>query len=353
MRLKQRETPGQAVDRVTAAATFTDPSRFPIATPWGQADLQRIAFEDVFGTDTPPNTRAAAMSIPAIARARNLLCTTIAKFPLLELEAGTPTPPLDAPAWFTTAGPLSFQHRMVWTVDDLIFYGWSCWWRVNDPDTGLPVAAGRVDQDAWQINDDNRVEIDGVEVNDDDVILIPGFHEGILTFGRDAIADARALYRTVRARLNAPIPPIDLHQTGGRALTKTERQDLIDIWIAARQSAKGAVGFSSPDIDVRVLAAGGDQLMIEERNAAAVEMARVVGVHAGMVDATTPKASLNYETATGRNQEFVDFDLDGYTMPIAARLSMDDVTAPGRNVVLDVSSFTSPAMSGTGPALGD
>jgi hypothetical protein len=183
--------------------------------------------------------------------------------------------------------------------------------------------------------------------------LIPGFHEGILSFGRDAIADARSLYRTVRSRLNAPIPPIDLHQTGGRALTKTERQDLIDIWIAARQSARGAVGFSSPDIDVRVLEAGGDQLMIEERNAAAVEMARVVGVHAGMVDATTPKASLNYETTTGRNQEFVDFDLDGYTMPIAARLSMDDVTIPGRRVVLDVSAFSSPAMSGTGPRFED
>jgi hypothetical protein len=342
------------VDRVVASAgSFTDPSRFPLATPWGQADLHRLAWEDIFGTDVPPNSRAAAMSIPAVARARNLLCTTIAKFPLLELEVGTPTPPIDSPAWFTAAGPTPHQHRMVWTVDDLIFYGWSCWWRVNDPDTGLPAAAGRLEQDAWQINDDNRVEVDGIEVSDDAVILIPGFHEGILTYGRDALADARSLYRTVRSRLNAPIPPIDLHQTGGRALNATERQELIDIWIAARQSVKGAVGFSTPDIDVRVLEAGGDQLMIEERNAAAVEMARVVGVHAGMVDATAPKASLNYETSTGRNQEFTDFDLSLYVDPIAARLSMDDVTAPGRRVALDQADFTGPTPSGTGPTRQD
>lgn len=343
---------GAAVDRVTAGFE-NDPSRFPIATPWGQADLHRMVFEDIFGSDIPPNTRSAAMAIPAVARARNLLCTTIAKFPLLELEAGTPTPPPDDPAWFTAAGPSSYQHRMVWTVDDLIFYGWSCWWRVNDETTGLPIAAGRLNQDEWQVNDDNRIEVHGTEVADDDVIVIPGFHEGILTYGRDALSDARMLYRTVRARLSAPIPPIDLHQTGGRILTKTERQEMIDTWIAARSSLKGAVGYSTPDIDVRVLEAGGDQLMIEERNAAAVEMARIVGVHAGMVDATTPKASLNYETSTGRNQEFVDFDVDLYTAPIAARLSMDDVTRPGRNVVLDVSEFTGPAMSGTGPTRQD
>lgn len=344
---------GAAVDRITAGMSFTDPSRFPIATPWGQSDLHRIAFEDLFGSDTPPNSRAAAMSIPAVARARNLLCTTIAKFLFVELEAGAPLPAIDSPAWFTAAGNTTAAHRLVWTVDDLIFYGWSCWWRVNDDETGLPLAAGRLNQDQWTVNDDNRIEVDGVEVNDDQVILIPGFHEGILTYGRDALADARALYRTVRSRLNAPIPPIDLHQTGGRELTVTERRELIDIWIAARRSANGAVGFSTPDIDVRVLEAGGDQLMIEERNAAAVEMARVVGVHAGMVDATTPKASLNYETTTGRNQEFVDFDVDTYVAPIAARLSMDDITAPGRAVALDTSAFTAPTASPTGPARQD
>lgn len=348
--LRTRETPGAAVDRVTAGIVATDPSRFPIASPWADSsNLHRLVFEDIFGSDIPPNTRAAAMSIPALARARNLLCATVARFPLAA-QSGTGRVP--SPSWFTRAGNQGPQQRIVWTVDDLIFYGWSCWYRVNDAD-GFPTDAVRINQESWDINDDNRVEVDGVEVGDDDVILIPGFHEGVLTYGSDALQDARSIYRTVRARLNSPIPPVDLHQTGGRDLTATERQDMIDSWITARQSVKGAVGYSSKDIEVRLLDAGGDQLMIEERNAAAVEMARLVGVHAGLLDATAPKASLNYETQTGRNQEFVDFDLALYLGPIAARLSMDDVSPEGESVTFDLTDFTAPTPSPTGPVRED
>jgi hypothetical protein len=67
-----------------------DPSTFPIATPWGSTgNLEQVFYQDVFGTDGPPiNTRRAAMAIPAIARARNLLCNAVAKQPL---KSPTPT----------------------------------------------------------------------------------------------------------------------------------------------------------------------------------------------------------------------------------------------------------------------
>lgn len=367
-------TPGEAVDRVAAsmptpaarvtAATVTDPSSLPIASPWSSSDLQRIVFDDIFGGDLPPNTRSGAMRIPAIARARNLLVSTICRFPLVTLGRGQTLPPIedvaawtslweDSPAWLTAAGNTPAQQRIAWTVDDLVFYGWSLWWRENDPSSGFPVAAGRVNQESWQINDDNQVEIDGRPVRDQDVILIPGLHEGILSFGADAIRDTRSLYRNVRARLDSPVPPIDLHQTGGRELTATERSELIALWSAARRGESGAVGYTSKDIEARELGSGGEQLMIEERNAAAVEMARLVGVHAGLIDATTPKSSLNYETATGRNQEFVDFDLALYMTPITARLSMDDITPPGTRTAFDLGDFTGPGLSPTGPRLGD
>jgi hypothetical protein len=337
-----------AVDKVTAG--FADPATYPIASPWSTSDLNRIVFDDIFGGDIPPNTRGGAMRIPAVARARNLIVSTVCRFPLV-VKTGPDLAP-SAP-WLTNAGNTPAQQRIAWTVDDLIFYGWSLWWRGNDKPTGFPLAAGRVNQEDWTLNDDNRIEIHGREVNDADVILIAGLHEGILSFGADAIRDARSLYRNVRARLDSPVPPIDLHQTGGRELTRTERDEMIAAWSAARRGESGAVGYTSKDIEARELGSGGEQLMIEERNAAAVEMARLVGVHAGLIDATAPKASLNYETATGRNQEFVDFDLALYMTPITARLSMDDVTPPGSHVAFDLADFTAPGPSATGPALED
>jgi hypothetical protein len=52
--------------------------------------------------------------------------------------------------------------------------------------------------------------------------------------------------------------------------------------------------------------------------------------------------------------EFVDFDLTQYLMPIEARLSMDDVTPPGRWVAFDTSSVLTPETGdGTRPRTDD
>lgn len=346
-------------DAITAAATQAlpvDPSSYPIASPWAPpSHLERVVYEDVFGTDAPLNTRGAAMRIPAVARARNLLVSTIARFPLvafrgvderLEGEA--------APPWLSrTDRSTSPQLRLAWTVDDLVFYGWSCWQRTNRGDTGFPLTYDRVPFEAWEINDDNRVEINGVEVDDDEVTLIPGLHEGVLAFGYDALSDARVLYRNVRQRLTNPVPGLELHQTGGAPLTNAEIDTLIARWAAARAGQNGGVAYTSEAIETKELGAGGEQLLIEARNAASLDLARVVGVAASRIDATAPKSTLNYETTQGRNLEFTDFDLALYMTPITARLSLDDVVPRGQRIAFDSAAFTAPALPPTGPNLED
>lgn len=335
-----------------APAFVADPSTYPIASPWASSTMQRIVAEDVFGSDLPNNTREAAMRIPAVARARNLMVLSIAVNPLVALKAGQPLAP--QPSWLSAAaGGTSPQQTIAWTVDDLMFYGWSCWWRNNGSD-GFPLNRGRIPIGDWSINDDNRVEVNGQVVPDNAVILIPGMHEGILSYGCDAIRDTRTLYANMRRRLATSVPPIDLHQTGGRELKDEEIDKLIDRYVLARQSEHGGVGFTSKDITANVLATNDDsQLMIEARNAAAVECARIIGISAGLIDATTPKASLNYETKDGRNEEFVDRDLGLYMAPLAWRLSLDDVTPHGTYIAFDTSAFTGPTYSPTGPTLED
>lgn len=338
-------------------ATFvTDPASLPFASPWSESgDLNRIVVEDILGAQTPLNTRSAAMRIPAVARARNLIVSTIARCPIRTYRGDVEQPDASAPWTLRTGSATSWQHRNAWTVDDLIFFGWSCWYRVNSESTGFPLYADRINQDAWHVNGDNQVVVDGVPQDPANVILIPGFHEGVLSFGVDALADSRRLLEVVRDRIENPVPALDLHQTEGADLNTDERKELLDGWRSARRAkGGGAVGYSSKAIDVRELGTGaGSDLLIEARNAAALDLARLIGVGASRIDATAPKASLNYETTEGRNQELVDFDLALYMTPIAGRLSLDDVVPEGARSAFDTSEITALVPSTTGPNVED
>lgn len=323
---------------VTASVPGTvDPANFPIASPWSPSDLQRLVFDDVFPGGQPINSRSAGMRVPAAARAVNFLKVTGSRLPLNAYDSGVALP---QPSISTRTGTsTSWQLRNAWTIDDLIWFGWSCWWRVNDPDSGYPIAADRLDQGAWNINGDNKVEVNGTEVADNQVILIPGLTQGLLTDGCETLQRARRLYEIVDERLESPMPAIDLHQTKGEQLTKDEREDLVNSWRAARKAKGGAaVGYTNELVEARVLDSGaGDQLLIEARNAAALDVARHVGVAASKIDATAPKASLNYETTQGTDQSAIDYDLALYLTPISARLSMDDIVPPGVNLEFDLS----------------
>ena len=72
-----------------------------------------------------------------------------------------------------------------------------------------------------------------------------------------------------------------------------------------------------------------------------------------MVDATAPKASLNYETQQGRNLEFLDLNVEAYLLPIYSRLSLDDVSPTGARIDFDRSVLESLAPAPTGPNLAD
>lgn len=337
------------------SASLSDPAMLPYASPWSEGELGRIAFKDFMHHEPPTGTRSEAMRIPAVARARNLLVSTGCRLPLRSYRRDVLRPDADTPFLYTTGDTTSWQHRAAWTIDDLIFYGASLWKRVNSESTGFPLAANRVNQADWTVNSDNRIEVDGVVQKDNDVILITGLHEGILTFGIDALRDTRDLYRIVRDRLENPVPGIDLHQTEGEDLPEQERKSLVESWKTARKArGGGAVAYSNKAIEVRELGTGaGSDLLIEARNAASLDLARVVGVGASRIDATAPKASLNYETTTGRNQELIDFDLALYLTPFAARLSADDVVPAGTRVAHDYTELAGLAPSLTGPVTED
>jgi hypothetical protein len=324
-----------------------------IGSPWATGDLSVIAWNDLLDADAVPMTRAEALSVPPMARARDLICTTGAGLPLRALRGDEPLPDASQPAWcYRTDGPISPWHRMAYTLDDVLFTGWSLWVTERGSD-GLPLVCDRVPRDLWDFGTDGRtIEVDGEPVDASTVILIPGPHEGILNRSARALRSAASLERAVANRTANPVPLISLEQTIDVDLDDADRAKLIAGYgNAVTGAAGGSTGIAFTSYGIRAVALGMSDtsgMLLASRNAAAVDVARLTGVPAALLDATNAGASLTYETTEGRNGEFVDYGLDAYTSPIAARLSQDDVVPRGTRIAFDVADLRSLTPAPTG-----
>jgi hypothetical protein len=324
-----------------------------VRSPWSPDTLESIVFGDLFGDDVNwPPTRANAMRVPAIAKGRHVVAPQVADSPLRAMQGAERLPDEEQPTWiYRTDDGVSPWHRMLWTADDLIFYGWSLWFANRGADRQL-LTASRCSADRWSFNSDYGLEIDGrpYQGPDNGVILIPGPHEGILTFGTTAIRHAQRLMDAAERASRNPNPNVDLHQTGGEQLTDPEIDTLISTWADARSGKNQGVAYTNQWIEAKPGNAIDAQLLIEGRNAAAVECARIIGIMAAMVDATVPKSSLNYETQSGRGLEHIEYGVSPYMRAIAERLSLDDVMPRGKRVAFDLTEQVETPVNPTGPS---
>jgi hypothetical protein len=149
--------PGIRGEDLRAAVALPPPGPTPLGllSPWApRGDLAKVVFSDIFGLEPSqlPLSRADAMAIPAMARARHIICGTIAQQTMRTYrgigDAAEVIPP--APWINSTGSAMSPWHRLVWTVDDLIFYGWSCWSRTNGAD-GFPLRMDRLAMGTWSV----------------------------------------------------------------------------------------------------------------------------------------------------------------------------------------------------------
>lgn len=286
-------------------------------------------------------TRAAAMTIPAIKRARGLIVGSIARCPLEARSAGKRL--TDQPLWLTrTDGVQSPHFRMTWTVDDLLFYGWSLWGLERDYD-GRVIRADRVPIDLWDVDQrTGEITVNGREADASEVCLIPGPDEGILRAASDMIRHALDLNRAAAKAAETPVAQIDLHQKSGPPLPDEEIRRVIDSWVAARKGANGGVAFSSPTVEVRPIGQNDPGTFVEARNVVAVEIARMMGVPASLIDAhTAGSGNLTYSNDQVRNIRLIDYGLAPYMAAVVARLGLDDMVPRGTAVAFDIGDLTS------------
>lgn len=305
-------------------------------SPWASPNhLLPVVVPD--RTDRPVS-RSLAMSIPALARARRLIVGSIARCPLEATKNGDLAE--EQPRWLSrTDGPVSPFHRMLWTIDDLMFYGWSLWAVDRDSD-GRVIAADRVPYERWAFDPDGGVVYDGAPVDEDSVCLIPGVDEGIITTGAVSIRHALDLINSASKAAKTPIAHTELHQVSGEPLSPAAIKELVSAWITARQASDGAVSFTNPAIEVKTHGSYDSALLVEGRQAAAVDIARVTGIPAILLDASAADGTMRYSNVDARNTEFIDFCLAPLMAAVAARLGMDDMVPRGTAIRFDVSDLT-------------
>jgi hypothetical protein len=340
----------------TVEASLVPPGTLELASPWAPASpqLTQILWADTFGAvgKTMATTRDTAMQVPALARARHLLCgfgaRAVLRAYLEDSEELAPT----RPDWMRKAsGGVSPFHRMLWTLDDLLFRGWSLWdVERNTADGPITGQAQRVASHRWSFEaNTGRILVDAKPMNSKQALLIPGPHEGVLNFGRTAIVQAQELEATATRVAQNPSAYLNLHYTGEVPLTPAQITEARTVWAEARRGDYGGVGFTGKDLAVEELGAAAEHLLVEGRNAAAVNMARAASLPASMVDATNAGASLTYETSAGRNAEFLDYGADLYLDSVAARLSLDDAMPEGQAARFDTAKLRSITPTPTGP----
>jgi hypothetical protein len=323
--------------------------------PGSGSPAGQVAWADIFGQAVTPVTRKEAMRVPAVAKARATLVTFAAGAPLRALDAtGVRS---TQPAWmYRTNGMLSPWHRMAWTMDDVFFYGWSCWTATLGSDR-FPLYCDRVPYGAWAVDADQRI----VYSDDADprkgqpipgAFLIPGPSEGILDNMSGTIRAAANLERSWAGRVRQPIPVTELHETVPNALTPDEGRALVQRYNANRLDPDGTTVYTPSSVELRVHGEVATDTLVEARNAIRLDVANFTNLPAAALDGSLSTASLTYSTQEGKESDVAQA-VRYWTDPIAHRLSQDDIVPAGTRTRLDFGQFQSLTPPATGPIVED
>lgn len=331
-----RDTLRRATAWASGAAGVWQPVT-AVSSPWGpRTDLAGVVLAGdaaaVIRGGAGSTTVDRALKVPAVARAVAQISASVAQLGL-KAEGEGEVAWLDGPA----EGPISGAYMWAQCALDL-FWSQATVLAVLERDAaGYPAHVERVPLGLWSMDQDGRVQIDGEDVDQRSVIYVPGLTPtGFLGMAGEHIDHYLGLLSTIGSRSRNPIPLIDLHLTEDWAGSTRELEATRDAWAKARQHENGAVAITPRGIEAKAMMAGSsdDQAMlIAARNAARLDVANFANLPANMLEGDNG-ASGTYQNTLQKHSEFIRLSLPLFTVPLAARLSQDDVTPPGVRIVV-------------------
>ena len=292
-----------------------------------------------------PVSRDQAMSVPTIARARDILCGTIGTLPLVTFDKLTNTRVGNRTLIEQPDPAIPRVNTIAWLADDLKFYP-QAFLQVLDvsPADGRPYRARRIDprRVTPQVDSSGYMirgwAVDGKLVPSsglNSLIVFNAIDEGILLRGSQTIRTALALEAAAYNMANEPAPMIHINNKGMNA-TEDEVDGLLSVFKRSRKTSSTA--YTEGDLDLNVLGWDSAQMqLVEARSHSALECARLMGLPASFVSAET--TSMTYSNTLQERRSLLDFGLAGTIRIIEDRLSMDDVTPRNQVVRFDLNAF--------------
>jgi HK97 family phage portal protein len=296
-------------------------------------------------------SRHDAMSVPAVARARNLIAGTISSMPIemfVTDQATQEVRQVPPPPWVQQPQlDIPRMTTMAYTVDSLWFYG-RAYWMVTEvyQEDGRPrrfrwvdplditfdvdMVTGLVTRYYFRLN---PTPTSGVG----SLVVFTSIDEGLLVRAGQTIRTCLELERSALEFARNPAPSITLKNTGVDLPTE-QVQSLLDRWRESRRATGGAVAYLSAAMELDSVGfSPKDLTMVEAREFQVKEIARATNVPPALLGAQI--GGMTYQNVQAERRSLVDLALQPYMSAIEERLSMDDVTPRGTRVMFRPTDF--------------
>ncbi len=301
---------------------------------------------DIFGVTSV--TRAQAMQVPAVARARNIICATIGSLPL-EVRRESNNSRVTTPPFIRQPDPrMTGQSVYTFLAEDILFTGNGYLQILELGADGRPLSAqwissSRVTKtlDAMGINvvgysvDGSRVPNAGLG----SLIPFTGYDEGLLNRAGTTILTALALEKAVKRFADEPTPNVVLKSNLPMPAERVTA--LLNSWKEARNTRGTA--FVNDTIDFQAIGFSPEQMTLNQsRQYMASEIARACNLPEWYLGANAG-GSMTYSNTIQERRALVDFSLKPLMTAITSRLSDIDITPRGSYVKFDLSEFYAPS----------
>jgi HK97 family phage portal protein len=286
-------------------------------------------------------SRHDAMSVPSVARARNLICGTVASIPLEYYKTSTGEV-IAPPRWIKQLSKNQPTFvTLTWCVDSLLFYG-VAYLLITErySEDGRPAAFEWVANSRVTFTTDlegimvTQYYVDMKPINMNDIVTIQGFDEGVLDRGSRTIQAAIDVERA--AATNSANPqPTGFLKNSGADLPPTEVQGLISAWKRARQS--NSTAYLTSTLDYKPVSFTPKDMMYNEAiQNLSTQVARTMNVPAYYLSADQ-NTTMTYANVQDERKQFYALSIEPYVQAIQSRLSMDDISTAGHEVKFCVS----------------
>ena len=298
-------------------------------------------------------SRARAMAIPVVSRARDLLCGTIGELRLemvREMWNGEEIEevPLAPRSWLSRIDKgVTNSFILSWTADDLLFTGRAFWFITERTADGYPASFTRLPSHMVTTEDQvppvwfgpsSKILFNGSPLDHRNVVQFLSPNQGLIYTAQKAIETALKLEQSRYRNAASSIPAVVLRQTGGEPLSGQELADLAAEFDVARLNNQTAA--VNEYIEVRETFATPDKmLMIDAAEYQALDLARACGVPPYLVGIST--GSYAYTNSQAARQDLFVFGLAPILKCIEQTLSSDNVLPHGTGVRFDIEDWIS------------